>query len=215
VDPTNGSFTILGGATKPHNTLDHLTGFVIENLPTLLDEPGEWFLSRAGRLTYLPRPGEDLATVRATYPVLEKLLTFAGSAARPVAHLEFRDLRFRHAKGVATLATFEPNQAAVARVDGVITLEQASAIRFEGCELAHFGSYGFSLRRGTHDVTIERCLITDMGAGGVKVGQPERRTEGRRRGARQPDPITASSATAGCSSPARSGSGSARRPITR
>ena len=170
VDPTQGAFTVLGGPTKPHNTLDHLTGFTIENLPTLLDEPGEWFLSRAGQLTYLPRPGETPATSRATYPVLEKLLTFQGAAGRPVAHLEFRDLKFRHAKGVATLATFEPNQAAVARVDGVITLEQATAIRFLGCELAHFGSYGFSLRRGTHHVALERCLITDMGAGGVKVG---------------------------------------------
>ncbi len=170
VDPAQGAFTVLGGPTKPHNTLDHLTGFTIENLPTLLDEPGEWFLSRAGQLTYLPRPGETPATSRATYPVLEKLLTFQGAAGRPVAHLEFRDLKFRHAKGVATLATFEPNQAAVARVDGVITLEQATAIRFLGCELAHFGSYGFSLRRGTHHVVLERCLITDMGAGGVKVG---------------------------------------------
>ena len=130
-DLINGAFTILGGATKPHNTLDHLTGFVIENLPTLLDEPGEWFLSRAGQLTYLPRPDEDLATTRATYPVLEKLLVFTGSAARPVAHLEFRDLKFRHAKGVATLATFEPNQAAVAHVDGIITLEQALAELFK------------------------------------------------------------------------------------
>ncbi|MFM7240497.1 MAG: hypothetical protein ACKO3A_00060, partial [Opitutia bacterium] len=94
VDPTNGALTILGGATKPHNTLDHLTGFVIENLPTLLDEPGEWFLSRAGQLSYLPRPGEGLATARATYPVLEKLLTFTGAAGRPVAHLAFRDLKF-------------------------------------------------------------------------------------------------------------------------
>ena len=170
VDPTQGAFTVVGGATKPHNTLDHLTGFVIENLPTLLDEPGEWFLSRAGQLTYLPRPGETPTASRATYPVLGKLLTFQGAPGRPVAHLEFRDLKFRHAKGVETLATFEPNQAAVARVDGVITLEQATAIRFLGCELAHFGSYGFSLRRGTHDVTLERCLITDMGAGGVKVG---------------------------------------------
>jgi hypothetical protein len=170
VDPAQGAFTVLGGPTKPHNPLDHLTGFTIENLPTLLDEPGEWFLSRAGQLTYLPRPGETPATSRATYPVLEKLLTFQGAAGRPVAHLEFRDLKFRHAKGVATLATFEPNQAAVARVDGVITLEQATAIRFLGCELAHFGSYGFSLRRGTHHVVLERCLITDMGAGGVKVG---------------------------------------------
>ena len=170
VDPTNGSFTVAGGATKPHNTLDHRTGFVIENLPGLLDEPGEWFLSRAGQLTYLPRAGENLATARATFPALEKLLTFAGTPGRPVAYLEFRGLKFRHAKGVDTLATFEPNQAAVARVDGVITLEQAAAICFQDCELAHFGSYGFSLRRGTRDVTIERCHITDMGAGGVKIG---------------------------------------------
>ena len=170
VNPTDGTFTVVGGATKPHNTLDHLTGFVIENLPNLLDEPGEWFHARDGRLTYLPRAGESLATTRATYPVLEQLLTFTGGAERPVAHLEFHGLRFRHAKGVATLATFEPNQAAVARVDGVIALEQATAIRFQDCELAHFGSYGFSLRRGTRDVTIEHCLITDMGAGGVKIG---------------------------------------------
>jgi parallel beta-helix repeat protein len=170
VDLSHGSFTVVGGATKPHNPLDHLTGFTIENLPTLLDEPGEWFLDRAGALAYLPRPGENLATTRATYPALEKLLVFAGTPEHPVAHLEFRGLRFRHAKGVATLATFEPNQAAVAHVDGVITLEQAAAIRFQDCELSHFGGYGFSLRRGTHDVTIEHCLITDMGAGGVKIG---------------------------------------------
>lgn len=170
VDATSGMFTVVGGATKPHNPLDHLTGFTIENLPTLLDEPGEWFLSRAGALAYLPRAGESLAAARATYPALEKLLTFVGASGRPVAHLEFRGLRFRHAKGVATLATFEPNQAAVASVDGAITLEQAAAIRFQDCELAHFGGYGFSLRRGTHDVAIEHCLITDMGAGGVKIG---------------------------------------------
>lgn len=170
VDPNEGTFTVVGDATKPHNPLDHLTGFVLENLPSLLDEPGEWFLGRDGRLTYLPRAGETPGTTRATYPVVEKLLIFRGEADRPVAHLAFRDLKFRHAKGVDTLAAFEPNQAAVARVDGVITLEQATAIRFVGCELAHFGSYGFSLRRGTHHVTIEGCLLTDMGAGGVKMG---------------------------------------------
>ena len=119
VDPTEGTFTVVGDATKPHNPLDHLTGFVLENLPSLLDEPGEWFLGRDGRLTYLPRAGETPGTTRATYPVVEKLLIFRGETDRPVAHLAFRDLKFRHAKGVDTLAAFEPNQAAVARVDGV------------------------------------------------------------------------------------------------
>ncbi|MBI5768506.1 MAG: right-handed parallel beta-helix repeat-containing protein [Verrucomicrobia bacterium] len=170
VDPANGLLVVRGGAVKPHNPFDHHTGFLIENLPSLLDEPGEWFLSRAGRLTYLPRAGETVARTVATYPVAEKLLTLTGEAAQPVQFLRFHGLKFRHARGVASVATFEANQAAVRSVDGVVTLAHARHVGFEGCELSHFGSYGFSLQPGCREVTVEHCLITDMGAGGVKIG---------------------------------------------
>ncbi len=169
-DPVHGILVVRGGAVKPHNTLDHNTGFIIENLPSLLDEPGEWFLSREGKLAYLPRPGETIARPPAVYPVAEKLLTLAGDAAHRIGFLRFEGLKFRHAKGVGSVATFEPNQAAVRSVDGVITLAHARQVVFAGCELAHFGSYGFSLQAGCREVTVESCLITDMGAGGVKVG---------------------------------------------
>ncbi len=118
VDPVAGVVVVRGGAVKPHNPLDHLTGFIIENLPALLDQPGEWFLSRQRVLTYLPRPGETVAASRATYPRAWRLLTFTGEAGQPVQHLRFAGLKFRHAKGVATTATFEANQAAVRSVDG-------------------------------------------------------------------------------------------------
>jgi hypothetical protein len=170
VDPAKGIVTIRGGPVKPHNTLDHNTGYIIENLPSLLDQPGEWFLSREGRLAYVPRPGEKADRTLATYPAADKFLTLTGDAAHPVQFLRFQGLKFRHAKGVDSVATFEPNQAAVRSVDGVITLTHARHVRFEGCELAHFGSYGFSLRQGCREVSVEKCLITDMGAGGVKVG---------------------------------------------
>ena len=170
VDPANGIVIVRGGPVKPHNTLDHNTGYIIENLPSLLDQPGEWFLSRQGLLTYLPRPGETVTQTLATYPRAEKFLTLAGDATHPIQFLRFQGLRFHHAKGVASLATFEPNQAAVRSVDGVITLAHARQVVFEGCELAHFGSYGFSLQQGCREVSVEKCLITDMGAGGVKVG---------------------------------------------
>lgn len=169
-DLPRGILTVHGPAQKGNTAFDHLTGFVLENLPALLDEPGEWFLARDGRLTYLPRPGEDMATHRAIYPVAEKLLVLQGTLEQPVQHLDFQGLRFRHAKGVASLATSVPNQAAVRTVDGVITLEYATQVAFVGCQLAHVGSYGFSLGRGTRKVTVEKCLITDLGAGGVKVG---------------------------------------------
>jgi hypothetical protein len=169
-DIATGMLKVRGPAQKGNTAFDHHTGMVLENLPTLLDEPGEWFLSRSGVLSYLPRPGESVAQTRATYPVAEKLLTFVGQPNAPVAHLNFRGLRFSHAKGLPSLATAVPNQAAVRTVDGVITLEHARQVTFTGCELSHAGSYGFSLRQGAREVTIEKCLITDLGAGGVKVG---------------------------------------------
>ena len=170
VDPAGGTVVIRGGAVKPHNTLDYNTGFVIENLYGLLDAPGEWFLARDGRLTYLPRPGETAPSAVATYPVADKFLTLAGEPGQPIRHLRFEGLRFHYAKGVDSTATFEANQAAVRSVDGVITLRHAQQVVFEGCELAHFGSYGFSLQQGCREVAVERCLITDMGAGGIKIG---------------------------------------------
>ena len=169
-DTSSGALKVRGPAQKGNTAFDHLTGMVIENLPSLLDEPGEWFLSRSGQLTYLPRVGESADNVRATYPVAEKLLTFVGQPGAPVAHLAFRGLRFSHAKGLPSLATATPNQAAVRTVDGVITLEHARQVSFTGCELSHIGSYGFSLRQGCREVNIEKCLITDLGAGGIKVG---------------------------------------------
>jgi hypothetical protein len=169
-DSSSGTLKVRGPAQKANTAFDHLTGMVIENMPSLLDEPGEWFLSRSGELTYLPRVGESVEATRGTYPVAEKLLTFTGKSQKPVAHLAFRGLRFRHAKGLPSLATAVPNQAAVRTVDGVITLEHARQVAFVGCELSHVGSYGFSLRQGSREVAIEKCLITDLGAGGVKVG---------------------------------------------
>ncbi|MCX8487537.1 MAG: right-handed parallel beta-helix repeat-containing protein, partial [Opitutales bacterium] len=169
-NPADGTFKVRGPAQKANTAFDHLTGMVIENLLSLLDEPGEWFLSRSGQLSYLPRKGESMEVSHATYPVSEKLLTFTGQPNAPVAYLAFRGLAFRHAKGLPSLATAVPNQAAVRTVDGVITLEHARQVAFTGCELSHVGSYGFSLRQGCREVTIEKCLIGDLGAGGVKVG---------------------------------------------
>ena len=169
-DIASGTLKVRGPAQKANTAFDHHTGMVIENLLSLLDEPGEWFLSRSGELTYLPRPGESIAGTHGIFPVAEKLLTFTGKPGDKVRHLAFRGLAFRHAKGLPSLATAVPNQAAVRTVDGVVTLEHAQQVAFIGCELSHVGSYGFSLRQGSREVAIEKCLVTDLGAGGIKVG---------------------------------------------
>ena len=169
-DIASGTLKVRGPAQKANTAFDHHTGMVIENLLSLLDEPAEWFLGRSGQLSYLPRSGESVEKAIATYPVAEKLLTFTGKPGDKVRHLAFRGLAFRHAKGLPSLATAVPNQAAVRTVDGVVTLEHAQQVAFIGCELSHVGSYGFSLRQGSREVAIEKCLMSDLGAGGIKVG---------------------------------------------
>ena len=181
VDFADRSITVVGGPTKPWNPLDHSTGLQIENLPRLLDEPGEWFVARDGRVTYLPRPGETLGAAALTYPVAPRFLSFLGDAQRKVSGLHFVGLKFRHAKGVDDTDLFNPNQAAVSTVDGVVLLEHAQGLTFRDCEFAHFGGYGISLRQGCVQNRLERCLVTDAGAGAVRIGNlAEARTPAER-----------------------------------
>ena len=53
--------------------------YYVENARELLDAPGEWYLDRkAGRLFYLPRPGESITKFRSIAPVLSHLLRLEG-----------------------------------------------------------------------------------------------------------------------------------------
>mgnify|MGYP007042155317 CR=1 FL=1 len=92
-DPASGMLKVRGPAQKANTAFDHHTGIVIENLLSLLDEPGEWFLSRSGRLTYQPRAGEDVARLRGVTPIAEKLLTFTGKPGDKVRHHPLPSMR--------------------------------------------------------------------------------------------------------------------------
>ncbi|EMI57105.1 right-handed parallel beta-helix repeat-containing protein [Rhodopirellula sallentina] len=61
-DPASGRLVVSGRPMKPWNPLTRNTGFVLENYAGALDEPGEFFLSKDGWLTYRPRPDEVLST---------------------------------------------------------------------------------------------------------------------------------------------------------
>ena len=172
VDVAKSEITVVGGPNSPWNPLDYNTGFIFENLVTELDTPGEWFLSRAGQLTYLPRASDVLPQTTATYPVTLRFLSFTGEVGtgRKVSHLKFQGLKFRHAKGVENTDLFAPNQAAVSTIDGVVVFDYAQDMTLLDCEFSHFASYGLSLRKGCQRVRIEQCLVTDMGAGAIRIG---------------------------------------------
>lgn len=160
--------------------------YYVENVYEGLDAPGEWYLNRAtGVLSYMPMPDEKLGQTEIVAPVVTELMRLQGQPdlGLPVEHLTFRDLTFRHADFVLPEKGHSDAQADWS-VPGAITLTGARDCAFEGCELAHFGTYGMAFRTGSKNCRIARCHIYDAGAGLIRIGEtgmtanPELRCEG-------------------------------------
>lgn len=176
--PDSGWFFISGEGMKPWNPITDGSRYVLDNYLGALDSPGEWYLSPDGWLYYMPREGESMAAAECYAPTLSRLLVFAGSPDRPVAGKEFRNIAFRTSAYTMPLKGNEPMQAA-AEVPAAIEADYASRLVFADCEVTQTGGYAFWLRRECFDNRIEHCLIEDLGAGGIKIGETEIRMDGR------------------------------------
>ncbi len=106
--------------------------YVIENVRSALDAPGEWFLSRSGTLLYKPLPGEDMAKAEVVAPVADALLVVRGDAHKNqwVNHLWFRGLSFQHSR-------FElPKEGHIdgqgdSKIPAVVMVDGAGDVRFQ------------------------------------------------------------------------------------
>jgi parallel beta-helix repeat protein len=147
--------------------------FHLENLLSALDEPGEWFLARDGKLYYKPRPGEDPASMEFIAPVAEKFLLIQGDPANGkfVEHVTFNGLTFHHTQWLTPPSGTGPGRAATPRTEAAVMLDGAREILFQDCEIAHMGIYGLWFRRGCSHIRVKRCLLRDLGEGGVRIGE--------------------------------------------
>ncbi len=176
--------------------------YYVEHALELLDEPGEWYLEPStGMLYYQPRPGEQLDRIEAIAPVLTQVVRLEGlpppnpqekatasSAPRFVQNVAFRGLTFSHTEWffpggfrsgkdrpqASPGAQLEPggfSQAAVG-VPGTVWGEGASGCVFEDCAFTHVGNYGLELARACQQNRILGCEFSDLGAGGLKIGEP-------------------------------------------
>ena len=153
----------------------------VEGLPAFLDAPGEWHFDRtSSTLYYLPREGEDMTKAEAVVPALSQVLRLEGKpeSNKLVEHVTFRGVAFSHCDwGQGWGGADEKmnnrsgfNQAAIG-VPAAIHGDGVRSCVFEDCTVAHVGTYAIELARGCRDNRIVRCTLTDLGAGGVKIGQ--------------------------------------------
>jgi hypothetical protein len=146
----------------------------VENFPEALDAPGEWYLARDGRLTYIPRPGERPETAEVFAPVAADFLRFEGQAAsgRFVEHLAFQGLAFRHGQYITPRQGHADGQAVYSLPDA-ITADGTRHVTFDRCEVAHIGTHAIHFRRGCSDCRVTNSALHDLGASAVRIGVAE------------------------------------------
>lgn len=155
--------------------------FVAENVFEALTDPGEWYLDRhAGKLYYIPLPGEDMDHAVVVAGRLAQLLDIDGGGIQPGrtgnedgrgeggGHLRFEGLTFAHCEWRLPEDQAGDMQAAV-NVPAAIRVRQAEDCVFADCVIAHTNSYGIEMTDGTVETRVENCRLHDLGAGGVKI----------------------------------------------
>lgn len=160
--------------------------YYLEHAFAFLDTPGEWFLDRSSNvLYYMPRPGESTDTIEAIAPVLTQLVRMVGdpAAGKYVEHILWQGITFSHTEWYFP-ADFRPNwpsadiagfpQAAIG-VPGAVYGQGVRYCRFEQCNFTHIGTYCLELSKACKDNTIDNCRFSDVGAGGIKIGEEQAR----------------------------------------
>lgn len=170
-EPDSGYLFTAGEAMKPWNVIDSNSRFILENYRGALNAPGEWYLDKSeGRLYYMPMPGESPESTVAYAPMMPVLLDIEGSEGKPVDGIVFRNIAFRHSAHVMPKSGNPPAQAA-APVDAAVSINNARNIVFDNCRIENTGNAAIWFKKNVHDSAIKHSLLSNIGAGGVKIGE--------------------------------------------
>jgi len=184
-DPAKNMVTLSRVPTQPlwESGKGTRARFFLENVFEALTEPGEWYLDRpAGKLYYLPKPGEDPAHTLVQAPRLTQLLRLVGKPEDQhfVESLHFDNLTFATTDWTqpdfpAThwnrpdLTTTTHGQGA-ADIAGSIYLAGTRFCSIENCTFTRLGGYAVELADGSTSNRIVGNEMTDLAGGGVKMG---------------------------------------------
>ena len=174
VDETRRIVTFTGttAGTSWWASLPKGNRYLVENVREALDTPGQWYLDRKdGVLTYLPRAGEDPARTEVFAPFLSQLLLMKGEVAdrRWIEYVTFRGLTFAHSNWNTPQRGHDVPQSE-SDLSAAVSFVGVRNCVLEDCRILHVGAYGLELGKGCRSDRIENSELSDLGAGGIKLG---------------------------------------------
>jgi parallel beta-helix repeat protein len=165
----------LAGNPRPSNQ-EQNAEYYVENAPELLDMPGEWYLDKkTGVASLWSEDDGDLNQAEVIAPLLDELVVIRGDAARkaPVKNISFHGIEFSHSDWTLGPEGYADTQAAVAS-RGDVRAEFAVDCVIENCVFSHLGGYGLDLGRGCSGFRVIGNEMVDLGAGGIRIGEPQK-----------------------------------------
>lgn len=158
-----------------------LPRYKIANFKGALDLPGEFFFDADSEtLFYIPREGEDMKTAEVFYPVSDRLAEISGGGA-PARNIEFEGVAFSGASArpdKGEKGWTASNQAA-ANMPSAVSISGAEGVRFGNCRFSMLDGSALEFRRDAAFCSAENCVFSDLGAGGVRAGIPEKGKDAR------------------------------------
>ncbi|MCY3018297.1 MAG: right-handed parallel beta-helix repeat-containing protein [Planctomycetota bacterium] len=170
-------FTGYTAGTADYAGLKQGWRYIVENVYEALEKPGEWYLDRkSGVLTYIPMPGEDPEKAEVIAPRIETLVQLKGDAAKKqvVQHIHFVGLTFSHTNWKLAPEGYSFCQAEAA-LGGTVGAVGTCDCVLRNCTVSHIGNYAVDFGVGCKRNRVENCELTDLGAGGVKIGEMQLR----------------------------------------
>jgi len=174
IDSKSGRIQLAGSTHGTVNYANIAAGrrYIIENVWEAFSDRGEFYFDRDGsEVLYIPMPGEKQNKITAVAPVIDQLLI-----AKDVRNVTLENLAFAHtAYSLPSMGDNFP-QAEI-HLPAALTFTESNRISIIDVEVRNTGAWALDVTDGSSDVTISKCKLVDLGAGGIKVGETSYRAD--------------------------------------
>ena len=174
VDPVKHTIT---PATFAGLTYRSGNRFFVENVLDALDAENEWYLDAPGGILYYKTSQGDPGALHVRAPLVKNLLVFQGDAGSFVHDIQISGLTFTNTDYTdeAHLRPWDQehhgNNIYYSPIDGAIEIYDANDIAIRNSQFTDVGSYAIGVGQLSHNVEISGNTMSDLGSGGVALGE--------------------------------------------
>ena len=146
--------------------------FHIENLCEAL-VPNSFCFVNETKTIYLMTDGSyDPTTAQIITSINDFILIIASNdTSTPVEDIIIDNVAIQHSAWNITRTEQAEEQAAAFITTAAVFIANATSITMSNIEVSHTGTFGIWIREGTSDINIINSIVTDTGAGGIRMGQ--------------------------------------------